>query len=116
MSYWGIGMIILGGGAIMAAILNWDWWFRISSAGGHLVHDVFGRNFACLLNFVFGIAILFVGITDVSGYWPVSKFLNAWMFNDPSYLEGIIPTDATGNVQSISPTEENPSGLPDYIP
>lgn len=113
MNLWGIGMIVLGGGAIMAAIQNWDWWFNINSAGGHLVHDAFGRDFARSLNAFAGIALLFVGIADVSGQWPVSAFLNAWMFDDPSYVQEYLSPTANENEQ-VSSVQENPAGLSNY--
>jgi immunity protein 17 of polymorphic toxin system len=115
MSLWGIGMIVLGGGAIMAALQNWDWWFNINSAGGKLVHDAFGRHFARLLNAVFGVALLIVGIADVSGQWPVSAFLNAWLFNDASYVEEYLSPAANENAQA-APLQENTSGLSTYTP
>jgi len=49
MKAWGIVFILLGGG-ILTAVFNWNAWFRISSAGGRITHDDFGRTFACLLN------------------------------------------------------------------
>lgn len=112
MKLWGIGMIILGGGAVMAALANWDWWFRINSAQGKLVHDVFGRLFARVLNFTVGAGFLLLGIADVMGHWPVSALLNAWFFDDPSYLEELVPSDGA---QTVTIPEDS-SGLSEYTP
>ncbi len=114
MAYWGIGMIILGGGAILAAIQNWDWWFKINSTRSQLVHDAFGRYFARLLNAVAGAGLLFVGIADVSGQWPVSPFLNAWLFDDSSFIEEYLPAKEDNSEQARYGVEANPSGLADF--
>ncbi len=114
MGYWGVGMLILGVGAILAAIRNWDWWFQINSAGGRLVHDAFGRYFARLLNAVVGAGLVFVGLADVSGHWPVSAFLNAWMFDDASYIEEYLPPKIDEVTEAQKKLEINTSGLVEY--
>lgn len=113
MKIWGIAFMLLGGGAILAAVLNWHWWFRISSAGGHLVHDAFGRTFARLLNAVAGAALLLVGIADVTGQWPVSAFANAWLFEDKTYLRQALDAESGGAHKQAEPTA---SGLESYAP
>jgi len=111
MKIWGIAFILLGGGAILAAILNWHWWFRISSAGGHIVHAAFGRTCARLLNAVAGAALLVLGIADVSGHWPVSAYANAWLFEDKAYLG-----QATESDRARKQAEPAVSGLEPYAP
>jgi hypothetical protein len=119
MKFWGLGMLVLSSGAVLAAIKNWDWWFKISSAGGRFVHDAFGRMFARKLNFFVGAILLFVGVADVSGAWPVSKFLNAWVFQDRSGREVIIAPEPEHGATEYSPSastvgQVGASGLPTY--
>lgn len=114
MKIWGIAFILLGGGAILAAIFNWDLWFRISSAGGHVVHDAFGRWFARMLNVAVGIPLLALGIADVTGRLPVSEYMNIWLFEDARSIL------AAGQEQS--PPQQQPAsneaspGLQPYSP
>jgi len=122
MSTWGIAFILLGGGAILAAIFNWDAWFRISSAGGHMVHDAFGRKFARIVNVAAGVPLLLLGIADVTGQVPVTEFMNAWLFDDRVYFEGLAESIA-GDQQQQSPSppqqpagDAGASGLQPYSP
>lgn len=119
MKIWGIAFILLGGGAIVAAVCNWNAWFRVSSAGGHLVHDAFGRTFARLLNFAVGIPLLILGIADVTGQLPVSQFMHAWLSDDRAYFENLVETAETS--QQPQPSQQPAgdkaaSGLPPYSP
>ena len=113
MKIWGIAFILLGGGAILAAAFNWHWWFRINSAGGHLVHDAFGRTFARMLNAIAGAALLIAGIADVTGNWPVSAVANAWLFEDKTYLGQAMESESGGAHKQAEPAA---SDLEPYAP
>lgn len=115
MKIWGIAFILLGGGGILAAVFNWDAWFRISSAGGHLVHDAFGRKFARMLNVAVGIPLLVLGIADVTGQLPVSQFMHAWLSDDRAYFESLAGSAAT-DARQVPVDKEAAAGLRSYSP
>lgn len=115
MKLWGIAFILFGIGGILAAIFNRDAWFRVNSAGGRMVQDAFGRQFARLLNVGVGIPLILLGIADVTDQLPLSEYMNIWLFEDARSIV------AAGDYQQQSPAQQQPagngdSGLSPYSP